>query len=156
MPRMSKKLPEQLKMELETSNVVFHTGDWQTIEVAEALREYAPVKGVVGNVDGEEIRKSFPERLIVELPGLRVGITHGHGKGKTTEKRAMDTFKNESIDLLIYGHSHIPVHKKVGNLTLFNPGSPTDKRKQPSFSFGILALLDGEWQLSHVFYDTKE
>lgn len=155
MPRMSKQLPEPLKKELETADLLFHTGDWQTIEVVEALRKYATVKGVVGNVDGEEMRKSFPERLIVELPGLRVGITHGHGNGKTTEKRAIDTFKNESIDLLIYGHSHIPVHKNVGNLILFNPGSPTDKRKQPSFSFGLLTLSNDEWQLSHIFYDTK-
>lgn len=156
MPKMGKELPERLRRELDTTDLILHTGDWQTIEVVENLCRYAPIKGVIGNVDGEEIQKRFPDKLIVELADLRIGMTHGHGKGKTTEKRAMDTFKDEPIDLLIFGHSHIPTHKKVGDLTIFNPGSPTDKRRQPHYSFGLLrSSMKGEWVLEHVFYDDK-
>ncbi|MFC4410398.1 metallophosphoesterase family protein [Chungangia koreensis] len=156
MPKMGKKFPERLRKELDNADLILHTGDWQTIDVVENLSVYAPIKGVVGNVDGEDIQKRFPEKLIVELPSLRIGLTHGHGRGKTTEKRAMDTFKDEPIDLLIFGHSHIPIHRKVGDLTIFNPGSPTDKRRQPHYSFGLLkSSNNSEWVLEHVLYDDK-
>lgn len=149
-------MPEQLRKELEDASLILHTGDWQSVELMEVLNDYAPLKGVFGNVDGEEIRRLFPEKLTLELEGLRIGMTHGHGKGKTTEKRAISSFKDEPIDLLIYGHSHIPVHKKIGNLVIFNPGSPTDKRRQPQYSFGILLIEGNKWSLEHIWFDRKE
>lgn len=155
MPRMAKKLPRRLREELDGTDLILHVGDWQTMDVVDVLSSYAPIKGVSGNVDGEEIQKLFLEKLTFELPNLRVGLTHGHGRGKTTEKRAMDTFKDEPVDLIVFGHSHIPTKKKVGNLMLFNPGSPTDKRRQTYYSFGLLEFIDGEWQLEHVFFEDK-
>lgn len=155
MPRMAKKLPRRLREELDGTDLILHAGDWQTMDVVDVLSSYAPVKGVSGNVDGEEIQNLFLEKLIFELPNLRVGLTHGHGRGKTTEIRVMDTFKDEPVDLIIYGHSHIPTKKKVGDLMLFNPGSPTDKRRQTYYSFGLLEFIDGEWQLEHVFFEDK-
>ena len=155
MPRMAKKLPERLRKELDQTDLILHTGDWQTLDVVEELSGYAPIRGVHGNADGDEIQQLFPEKLTIEMPNLRIGLTHGHGKGKTTEKRSIDAFKDEPIDLLIYGHSHIPVYKKVDDLVLFNPGSPTDKRRQPYYSFGVLENRNGKWQIEHIYYHDK-
>ncbi|MFC4559038.1 metallophosphoesterase family protein [Virgibacillus kekensis] len=135
-----KPLPFRLKKELDDSDLIIHAGDWNSMEVYYELAEYAEVRGVYGNVDDEEIRKKFPEREIVEVAGCRIGIVHGHGEKKTTEKRAIEAFDGEKIDVLIFGHSHIPMMRYFKKILLFNPGSPTDKRRLPCYSFGILEI----------------
>ena len=84
------------------------------------------------------------------------GVTHGHGKGKTTEKRALLAFEHEQVDAVIFGHSHIPTHKQIGDITLFNPGSATDKRREKQFSFGLLYIQKNTLRVEHVFYDSKD
>ncbi|MBS4196225.1 metallophosphoesterase family protein [Lederbergia citri] len=155
MPRMAKKLPVRLVEELENADLIIHAGDWQTFEVYEKLREYAPIEGVAGNIDGEDLQNFFGKKKILTLGSITIGLTHGDGKGKTTERRALEIFKDEQIDLLIFGHSHIPLMKKVGNITLFNPGSPTDKRRQKQFSFGVLSITKNI-TLEHEFFDDKD
>ncbi|MBS4201063.1 metallophosphoesterase family protein [Bacillus sp. FJAT-49732] len=154
MPKMAKKLPSRLVDEFKNTDLILHAGDWQTFEVYEKLREYAPVEGVAGNIDGEDLQSFFGKKKILKIGSYTIGLTHGDGKGKTTERRALDMFKDEQINLLIFGHSHIPLIKKVGNMTLFNPGSPTDKRRQKQFSFGVLSITK-EIALEHVFFDDK-
>lgn len=138
LPKRKKGLPERLLDELKDAELIIHAGDWQTIEVYHELRKYGRVEGVYGNVDEEEIVALLPAKMIVEVGGFRFGITHGHGKGKTTEKRAFAAFEGERVDCIIFGHSHIPVKRYDGDLLIFNPGSPTDKRRQKMFSFGVI------------------
>ena len=154
MPRMAKSIPPRLKEELETADLIIHAGDWQTRAVYDQLKTYAPVEGVCGNVDGQDLIEEFGYKKVLTLEGFRIGIIHGHGKKGTTEQRVVEAFNELYVDLIIFGHSHIPVNKKVGETILFNPGSPTDKRRQSHYSFGILQLGDS-LSVEHVFYSEK-
>lgn len=157
MPRMNKKLPDRLIEELKNADAIIHAGDWTTLSVYEALAAYAPTYGVAGNNDGSEIIKKFGYRKLMEIEGCRIGLVHGHGTGGrvNTETRAREAFKGKQLHVLIFGHSHIPVMKQLGKMLIFNPGSPTDKRRQPSYSFGMMELAAGTVKARHIFYNDK-
>ncbi|MFS0777930.1 metallophosphoesterase family protein [Neobacillus sp. 3P2-tot-E-2] len=154
LPKRKNGLPDRLLEELKDAELIIHAGDWLTIDVYHQLRAYGRVEGVYGNVDHEDIIGLLSSKKIVEAGGFRFGITHGHGKGKTTEKRAIVEFEGENVDCIIYGHSHIPVKRYEGNLLIFNPGSPTDKRRQKLFSFGVLTLSD-KITAEHIFFNEE-
>ena len=155
MPRMAKALPPRLIDEFESADRIIHTGDWQSLEVFLALKRFAPVDGVYGNADPPEIRDRFGREKRFSLDGTTVCLVHGDGKGKTTPLRALETFRDEQPDIILFGHSHIPYHEQHDGIVLFNPGSPTDKRRQPEFSFGILEIGHAGFALRHVFYSSK-
>jgi putative phosphoesterase len=121
------------------------------MDVYNELKSYAKVEGVHGNVDEEDIQERFPVKRIIEVHGYKIGITHGHGKGKTTEKRAIRQFVDENVDCIIFGHSHIPIKRYEKNVLIFNPGSPTDKRRQEKYSFGVFEVND-TLRAEHVFF----
>ncbi|XKE67938.1 metallophosphoesterase [Jeotgalibacillus malaysiensis] len=154
MPRMAKSLPPRLLKELVSAELILHTGDFNTIDVLHELEQFAPVKGVYGNADHEELIKTLPEKQIIEAGSYKIGLVHGHGKGMTTEKRAIAAFANDQIDLLIYGHSHIPSFKTTDGLQVLNPGSPTDKRRQKQFSFVVLTVEE-TLNVEFIYYDSK-
>jgi len=135
-----KQFPQKLLEACQTADLIIHAGDWSSPEVHTALSSIAPVKGVYGNVDGEDIQTIVPEKEIIEVGGYTIGIVHGHGEKKTTEQRARDAFASNDLDVLIFGHSHIPFMRYAGKTLLLNPGSPTDKRKLPYYSFALLEL----------------
>lgn len=145
-----KQLPHCLLKECETADLIIHTGDWSSLEVYRTLSKYTKVVGVHGNVDAAEIRKHFKERELIEVNGFKIGIVHGHGEKKTTEKRALETFEREGADIIIFGHSHIPMIRYYNKVMLMNPGSPTDKRRMPYFSYGILHI--GETFRAEIVY----
>ncbi|MFC7679459.1 metallophosphoesterase family protein [Paenibacillus sp. GCM10028914] len=155
MPRMAKKLPYELLKGLENSDLIIHAGDWSDWSVYEALRELAPVEGVAGNADGKEIQERLGLSKLLLIEGCRIGVVHGHGNKGTTEKRALSAFTSQNVDCIIFGHSHIPLLKEVGGVLLFNPGSPTDKRRQSQYSYGIIEIESGEIYARHVYYDHK-
>jgi putative phosphoesterase len=154
MPKHAKQLPKALIQGLQGVDLIIHAGDWQTLEVYNELIKIAPVDGVAGNVDSAEIVERFGHKKILRFGSFTIGVVHGHGTNKTTEKRVIDAFKNNRVDLIIFGHSHIPLSKDCEGVWLFNPGSPTDKRRQAQFSFGILTL-DKDLKARHVYYDDK-
>lgn len=154
MPKRAKKLPSKLLSGLKTTDLIIHAGDWQTIDVYKELKEYAKVEGVVGNVDGLEIQEHFDHKKLLDLMGFKIGVVHGHGTKMTTEKRALAAFKDEEVDGIIFGHSHIPVLKYINGVLVFNPGSPTDKRRQPLYSYGILTIGE-ELRAEHIFFEDK-
>ncbi|AJD89976.1 hypothetical protein JMA_06590 [Jeotgalibacillus malaysiensis] len=154
MPRMAKSLPPRLLKELVSADLILHTGDFNTIDVLHELEQFASVKAVYGNADQQEVIKALPEKQIIQAGSFRIGLVHGHGKGKTTEKRAIEAFSNDQIDLLIYGHSHIPSFKKIDGLQILNPGSPTDKRRQKQFSFVVLTVEE-TLDVELIYYDSK-
>ncbi len=155
MPKRAKALPAVLKDELKNAGLIIHAGDWQTLALYDELQQYAPVEGVAGNIDEDEVTEKLGLKKIIEAAGMRIGIVHGHGKGKTTEKRAMAAFRDDDPDFIIFGHSHIPIHKEVDGVVLFNPGSPTDKRRQKQFSYGLLTIEKSEMTIKHVFFDDR-
>lgn len=150
----ARQLPQILLDACEDAEGIIHAGDWQTLDVFFELSAYAETVGVAGNVDPWEIVDRFGRKRILTVDNLKIGIVHGDGFGKTTEERAWDAFANEGVDLIIFGHSHIPVIKQREGITLFNPGSPTDKRRQEQYSFGILEIGE-QWQLKHIFFDKE-
>lgn len=150
-PKRAKNLPELLVSDLKASDLIIHTGDWQPMEVYEEIKSYGNVVGVHGNVDDERLQKLLPEKVMLELEGWKIAVTHGHGKGQTTEKRALAAFNENEVDCVIFGHSHIPLLKKNENVILFNPGSPTDKRRQTHYSYGIITLHN-KLDVKHVFF----
>ncbi|NKE07282.1 MULTISPECIES: metallophosphoesterase family protein [Mesobacillus] len=151
MPRKSKSLPDKLLADLQDCDYIIHAGDWQTVELYNELKQFGPVIGVTGNVDGPELKGLLKTKEILQAGNFRIGIVHGHGTGKTTEKRAIETFEDDKVDCIVYGHSHIPVVKEVEGVIIFNPGSPTDKRRQKQFSYGILTVGE-EIVAKHVFF----
>ncbi|CAM4385329.1 metallophosphoesterase family protein [Paenibacillus tarimensis] len=159
MPRSAKQLPSRLIDELRVAELIIHTGDWCSLEVVEMLEAYAPVKGVKGNNDGHDIFMRYPSRSTVEADGFRLGVVHGDGTKGSTASRACAAFAEDNVDAIIFGHSHIPLHDIKNGVHLFNPGSPTDKRKQSRFSFGVLETRDcaGSRILNfrHIYYDSK-
>ncbi|MGG0643892.1 metallophosphoesterase family protein [Sporosarcina gallistercoris] len=139
-PGRGSKLPNRLTDACSDADLIIHTGDWRSPEVFETLSSLAEVRGVYGNVDGEEMRALVPARQVIDIRGLRIGIVHGHGDKKTTEQRAVEAFADEPVDAIVFGHSHIPLIKYFKGMLLLNPGSPTDKRKLPFYSFITLEI----------------
>lgn len=139
-PGRESKLPKRLLEACSDADFIIHTGDWCSPEVFEKLSTLSKVKGVYGNVDGEDMRALVPARQLIDIGGLQIGLVHGHGDKKTTEQRAVEAFAKEQVDAIVFGHSHIPVIKYFKGVLLMNPGSPTDKRKLPFYSFITLEI----------------
>ena len=131
--------------------LILHAGDLVEESAVEQLVAVAPVIAVYGNRDSDKLKLLLPESRIVELKGYRIGILHGHGDKGTTMDRLPDFFKGEVLDCIIFGHSHIPFNRKIGNTLYFNPGSPTVKKRQKYPSVGIINLED-EMTASIVYF----
>ncbi|GIO13877.1 phosphoesterase [Cohnella xylanilytica] len=157
MPRMAKSLPPPLVQAFGKVDRIVHAGDWTELGVLAELEKLAPVDGVAGNNDGPDIVKRFGLRKILKLGGKRIGLVHGHGEGarSSTEARALRAFQQSEVDCIVYGHSHVPVLKEVNGVIVFNPGSPTAKRKQPQYSFGLIKIEGTRISARHVFYKEK-
>ncbi|MGS2777532.1 metallophosphoesterase family protein [Robertmurraya sp. GLU-23] len=151
-PKKAKTFPPQVVTELQKCDLIIHAGDWQTLEVYQEILQFGEVKGVFGNVDSSELQTLLPEKQIIEIEGFRIGVVHGHGKRWTTERRAMEAFADDLVDCIIFGHSHIPVLKETNGILLFNPGSCTEKRRQPKYSYGIITITNGI-HAEHVFFE---
>lgn len=154
MPSRAKQLPQALKKGLSGVDMILHAGDWTKLDVVDALQQIAPVDGVAGNNDGEDIIRKFGRKKILTLAGYRIGMVHGDGYKKTTEVRAWEAFAGEKVDIILFGHSHVPFLREHQGVLVFNPGSPTDKRRQPRYSYGILTLGDTA-KAQHFYYDDK-
>lgn len=143
LPRRAKRLPDRLLAELPHADVVFHAGDWvdtATLDLLEA--ESRRLVGVYGNNDGDDLRARLPEVAHAELDGLRFGVVHETGPARGREARCAERFPG--LDVLVFGHSHIPWDTTApGGLRLLNPGSPTDRRRQPHATYMTATVADG-------------
>jgi putative phosphoesterase len=154
-PKRAKIIPQAVFSGLQGVDLILHAGDWQDLSVYNLLQTIAPVDGVAGNVDGAEIIQQFGRKKVLKLEGFNIGLIHGDGKGKTTIRRAYDAFVDEQVDIIIFGHSHIPYLKRHEGILLFNPGSATEKRRQDRYSFGIIEIGD-ELKVKHIYYEQKD
>jgi putative phosphoesterase len=137
-PRRAKDLPAQVWSEVDRADVVVHAGDWTEIELLDRLEARLGADqrlvGVVGNNDGPDLRARLPEVARVELEGLRLAVVHETGPATGRERRCAEVFPD--TDVLVFGHSHIPWDTTTDTgLRLLNPGSPTDRRRQPDHTF---------------------
>jgi uncharacterized protein len=154
MPKKGNALPDQIISALkEGVDFIIHAGDWSEKSVYEELSLYAPVYGVKGNVEMDEWDKQLPDKEVLQAEEIKIAIVHGHlGKGRTTPDRAYQSCIDEEPDLIVFGHSHIPYMEKRDKIMLFNPGSPTDKRRQKKFSYGLLTIDSNDFQLQHYYF----
>ncbi|GAA4555685.1 metallophosphoesterase [Pseudonocardia xishanensis] len=144
LPVRAKDLPARLWEAVAACDLVVHAGDWMDPGLLDALLERAPrVVGVRGNNDGPELRERLPEVARFEAGGLRFAVTHETGAAQGREHRMATRFPD--TDVLIFGHSHIPWDSVAPTgLRLLNPGSPTDRRRQPTHTWMTASAADGE------------
>lgn len=137
----------------EGVDLILHAGDIVRPQIIADLAVLAPVRAVRGNCDSWELA-DLPSRDLVNFAGLRIGLIHGNvGTGSTTQERALNAFSAESVDIIVFGHSHQPFWGWVNNILLFNPGSSTDKRREKYFSLGTIELVNGQIAANHHFFD---
>jgi len=134
---------DQVRSWLSEVDFLIHVGDFTGLEVVRNLVAFKNLIGVWGNNDGEEIKKILKEKEILEVEGYRIGLFHGHGEKKTTQERALEKFKDDSVDIIVFGHSHQPLILTKNKILLLNPGSPTNKRRERWFSYIVLQLEQG-------------
>ncbi|MBK0419841.1 metallophosphoesterase [Leucobacter sp. CSA1] len=141
LPKRAKALPEAAWEAIEAADVVVHAGDWVDEPTLDALETRSRrLIGVWGNNDGPGLRARLPEIARAEIEGLRFAVIHETGAAQGRERRMDARF--EDVDVLIFGHSHIPWDTTTPNgVRLLNPGSPTDRRRQPVCTF-MTAVAD--------------
>ena len=134
-PRRARDLPAALWSAVDAADVVVHAGDWTDAALLDRLQARAPrLIGVWGNNDGPELRARLPEVARAELAGVRLSVVHETGSAAGRERRCAAMFPD--TDVLLFGHSHIPWDTTAeSGLRLLNPGSPTDRRRQPHCTY---------------------
>jgi putative phosphoesterase len=143
-PSRWKACPPAVAGHLAGVDLILHAGDVCTAEVLHELAAFAPVRAVLGNNDGPDVRAwGAPPSLTLDLDGLRVGMVHDAGPRTGRPRRLRRRFP--TADLVVFGHSHIPMDLEDAELglRLFNPGSPTDRRRQPHGTMGLLQVDRG-------------
>ncbi|TLM87516.1 metallophosphoesterase [Pseudarthrobacter sp. NamE5] len=140
-PKRARSLPSQVWAAVESADVVFHAGDWVAESVLNEFEQRSrSLVGVYGNNDGPELRRRLPETATVTLEGVRFAIVHETGQAKGREARCEALYPE--ADVLVFGHSHIPWDtESPRGLRLLNPGSPTDRRRQPACTY-MTAVVD--------------
>ena len=141
-PRRWKTCPPRVAAHLKDADVILHAGDVCTAAVLDELQEFAPVHAVLGNNDGPDVAAwGAPETLELTLDGLKIGMIHDSGPADGRPARMRRRFP--SADLVVFGHSHIPMDVTASGIRIFNPGSPTDRRRQPHGTLGVLVIDAG-------------
>jgi putative phosphoesterase len=141
LPKRAKALPDDVWRAVDAADGVVHAGDWVDEATLDALAARTPLLlGCAGNNDGPGLHRRLPEVARAELDGVRLGVVHETGAAQGREARMDGRFPD--LDLLVFGHSHIPWDSTTPRgLRLLNPGSPTDRRRQP-FKTYLTAVLD--------------
>lgn len=143
MPHMAETLPETFISELKKSDLCLHAGDLVELSTAEEISKYVKLIAVHGNMDSISVTKKFKKKELIKIEDILIGITHGTGGPKGIIERVIDTFKEDSPDIIIFGHSHKAYNKIHNNILCFNPGSLTDYLYAEYNSYGILTI-DGK------------
>ena len=158
LPRFGRRLPAPLVDGLRAAEVelILHLGDMTAGFVPGLFEAIAPFDGVAGNNDEPELIERFGRRKVIDVEGVRLGLIHGDlGVGRTTPARAAASFEPDEVDLVLCGHSHIPLVVGLDDgRRLVNPGSPTDKRAQPRYSWALVEVDAGAIVRAElVFFD---
>jgi len=141
-PRRWKTCPPAVAPWLRQADAILHAGDVCVAAVLDELAGYAPVHAVVGNNDAPDVAAWGARPTIeIELAGLTIAMIHDAGAAAGRLRRMRTAFPH--ADVVVYGHSHIPLDAGDGKFRIFNPGSPTDRRRQPHGTIGVLEIDDG-------------
>jgi putative phosphoesterase len=146
MPRGERRLPQRCVEEIEAADLLLHAGDFSSEEVVAQLSAIGPpLQGVHGNVDSAVLREQLPERASMQVEGVTIAMVHDSGPAKGRLKRLRKQFPD--ADAVIFGHSHMPLHEQADGFQIFNPGSPTERRRSPAHTMGIGEIAGGRLKL---------
>jgi uncharacterized protein len=148
LPRGERRLPPPCLEALRAADLIVHAGDFSDPSVLTELRELGPVVAVHGNVDSPELRRELPESLSLDLEGVALAVIHDAGPAKGRLERLRASFPD--ADAVVFGHSHMPLHEERDGFQIFNPGSPTERRRSPSRSMGEATIDGGAIELRHL------
>jgi putative phosphoesterase len=138
-------IPAPLIERFKSVDLIIHAGDICDIHTLKLLKKMAPVKAVQGNMDESALKKELPLKQIIICDHLKIGVTHGHiGDTREALKNAISSFKNDKMDVVIFGHSHHALNEKIGATLYFNPGSPNDVVRAKFFSYGLVSIEAGK------------
>jgi uncharacterized protein len=142
LPRGSRRLPEECVDRLRAADLILHAGDLMRLPVLRQLESYGPVVAVHGNVDDSEVCAALPEMTSVDAGAVTIGLVHDGGPSKGRLERLRRRFPD--ADAVVFGHSHIPLHERAPDgFQIFNPGSPTERRRAPRHTMGIATVVGG-------------
>jgi putative phosphoesterase len=150
MPKGKRRLPAECAEKIRAAEALIHAGDFSAASVLGELEELCPVVFAVhGNVDDAELRRRLPEALEVEVGGRTVALIHDAGprQGRLGRMRA----RFPRADAVVFGHSHLPLHEEKGGFQIFNPGSPTERRRAPRPSMGLLHPTASGLRFEHLW-----
>jgi putative phosphoesterase len=154
LPRGRRRLPDACVERLREADLILHAGDLSTAEVLHDIEAIGPpVKAVYGNVDDSTLCATLPEALEVRTPdGARIAMVHDAGPRTRRLERMRIRFPDAHA--VVFGHSHIPLHEQSPDgFQIFNPGSPTDRRRQPKHTMGLARTADGRVAFEHLALD---
>ncbi|HUB03827.1 MAG TPA: metallophosphoesterase family protein [Solirubrobacteraceae bacterium] len=142
LPRGSRRLPDECVDRLRAVDLILHAGDLMRLPVLRQLESYGPVVAVYGNVDDREVRAALPEVASVDAGAVTIGLVHDAGPAKGRLARLRRRFPEANA--VVFGHSHIPLHETSSDgFQIFNPGSPTERRRAPRHTMGIATVAGG-------------
>ena len=142
MPRGRRRLPEACVARLHAAELILHAGDLMRLEVLQELESYGTVVAVCGNVDDAEVRAALPLSTSIDADGATIGLVHDAGPARGRLERMRRRFP--AADAVVFGHSHIPLHERAPDgFQIFNPGSPTERRRAPQLTMGIATVQSG-------------
>jgi len=150
MPKGRRALPEECVARIRAADALIHAGDFSAASVLAELRELCPVVlAVHGNVDDAELRRDLPAELEAEVGGHTLAVVHdaGPSRGRLGRMRA----RFPGADAVVFGHSHLPLHESEGGFQIFNPGSPTERRRAPRTSMGLLHPSKAGLRFEHLW-----
>ena len=144
LPRGSRRLPDACVERISTADLLLHAGDFSTLAVLRELEAIGPpVAAVQGNVDSAELRRLLPEERVVDAGGARIAMVHDAGPRSGRLERMRRHF-GERAGLVVFGHSHMPLHEQAPDgFQILNPGSPTERRRAPTHTMGLIEVTDG-------------
>jgi putative phosphoesterase len=144
MPRGGRRLPDAFVERIAGADLLLHAGDFITIHVLRELEAIGPpLLGVHGNVDSAELRRLLPKERVVQAAGARIAMVHDAGPSAGRLERMRRRF-GERADAVVFGHSHLPLHERAPDgFQIFNPGSPTERRRAPGHTMGLGRVTAG-------------
>jgi putative phosphoesterase len=144
LPRGARRLPDACVERIEAADLLLHAGDFSTLDVLRELESIGPpVLGVHGNVDSADLVRLLPGERVVTVEGARIGMVHDAGPRAGRLARMRRRF-GDRADLVVFGHSHMPLHEQADDgFQILNPGSPTERRRAPSHTMGLIRVADG-------------
>jgi uncharacterized protein len=148
LPRGERRLSPACVEALRAADLIVHAGDFRDASVLTDLRELGQVAGVHGNVDSPELRRELPASLSLELEGVTLAVIHDAGPARGRLQRLRVRFP--AADAVVFGHSHMPLQEERDGFQIFNPGSPTERRRAPNRSMGEATIEGGAIELRHL------